>query len=115
MKQTGLLIVLMLACLLPMAGCDNSPGSIRDYVIVSNGVAGAADGGTELFQTGVIDANQAKSFAKRLDDADSILKVWRTVIDSNGVSPELSRQAHTIIDKLIDEQIAAIKRQREAK
>lgn len=110
---SGAVAPVLLLCLVLTAGMlggCGADGGMRDYVIVSNGVEGAAHAGVPLVQAGVLSSDRAAVYAKSLDDVNDILKIWRGVIDANDVSAELSSQAHEILDRLIDEQVAAIKR-----
>lgn len=104
-------IVFLAVALLLFAGCEQ--GSVRDYVKCSNIIEGAARAGTPLVRAGVLDTNEARVYYKYLTDANDILKVWRTVIDSNGTSPAMSDAANKILDKLIDEQVKAIQERKQ--
>ena len=105
MKKTVILTAVLIVVL--MAGCQDP---IRNYVIASNAVTGAAEGGTILVKAGAMGADEAAEYAKLLDKADSILKIARLAINVNSV-PDLST-VDLVIDKLIDMQTAAIKRRK---
>ena len=84
MKRTGILIVLMLVCLLPMAGCapatQTNSQEVQMFIAVNNSFAAVVQELTILRQYGAFNQAQIENIGKAIRQGQSCLNQWRKVL-----------------------------------